>query len=90
MIDLPNDMQLSGMVLFGTSEMMVGLEKSQWLRIPLTAFPALQNLSEDECLDYRLGANRTQLRWLGSNISLNVLDLANSASSIENGDEGPN
>lgn len=79
MIHLPNSLQLSGFVLFGTSQMMVGLENSRWLRIPLTAFPALQNLSEDECFDYRLADNRTQLRWPGRDISLSVCDLADKA-----------
>ena len=88
-IHMPSSLQLSGFVLFGTSQMMVGLANSQWLRIPLTAFPALQNLSEDECFDYRLADNRTQLRWPGHDISLSVRDLADMAISIEDGDKGP-
>ena len=85
----PSSLQLSGFVLFGTSQMMVGLANSQWLRIPLSAFPALQSLSEDECFDYRLAANRTQLRWPGRDISLSVRELADMAISIEDGDNGP-
>jgi hypothetical protein len=70
MIPMTNNLQLSGFVLFGTSQMMVELENSQWLRIPLSAFPALQNLHEDECLDYRLAANRTHLRWPRTSMSM--------------------
>ena len=89
MIHVANSLQLSGFVLFGTSQMMVGLANSQWLRIPLTAFPALQSLSEDECFDYRIADNRTQLRWPGRDICLSVHDLADMAISIEDGDKGP-
>ena len=78
------------MVLFGTSEMMVGLASSQWLRISLSAFPLLQSLSEDELLDYQLEGNRTYLHWRGTEITISLQDLANSATSIEDGDEGPN
>ena len=88
-IQPPSSLQLSGLVFFGTSQMMVGLANSRWLRIPLTALPALQNLSEDECFDYRLAANRTQLRWPGRDICLSVHDLADMAISIEDGDKGP-
>ena len=88
-IHMPNSLQLSGFVLFGTSQMMVGLANSQWLRIPLSAFPALQNLSEDECFDYRLADNRAQLRWPGRDISLSLRDLAGMAISIDDGGHGP-
>ena len=90
MTDAPDNLQFSGFVLFGPSQMMVGLANSQWLRIPLSAFPALLSLSEDECLDYRLAANRTQLRWPGREISLSVRDLADKAISIDGGGSGPN
>ena len=86
---MTNNLQLSGFVLFGTSQIMVGLENSQWLRIPLAAFPALQNLHEDEWCDYRLGANRTLLRWPTHDISLSVADLADKATSIDDGGRGP-
>ena len=89
MIHMTNNLQLSGFVLFGTSQMMVGLENSQWLRIPLSAFPDLQNLTEDEWCDYRLGDNRTLLRWPSHDISLSVGDLADNAISIDDGDRGP-
>jgi len=88
-IHVPSSLQLSGFVLFGTSQMMVGLANSQWLRIPRCAFPALQSLSEDECFDYRLAANRTQLCWPGRSISLSVGDLADKAISIDAGGHGP-
>jgi len=86
---MTNNLQLSGFVLFGTSQMMVGLGNSQWLRITIDAFPALQNLSEDEWCDYRLGDNRTQLWWPGHDICLSVSDLADKAISIDDGDRGP-
>jgi hypothetical protein len=89
MIHMTNNLQLSGFVLFGISQMMVGLENSQWLRIPLSAFPVLQNLHEDEWLDYRLAANRTRLRWPGRDISLSVRDLASHATSMDDGGKGP-
>jgi hypothetical protein len=89
MIPPPNSPQLSGFVLFGTSQMMVGLANSQWLRIPLSAFPALRDLSEDEWCDYRLGASRTELRWPGHDINLSVRDLADNAISIDDGGKGP-
>jgi len=89
MIPMPSRLELSGFVLFGTSQMMVGLVNSQWLRIPLSAFPALRDLSEDEWCDYRLGANRTELRWPGHDISLSVADLADKAASVEDGGKGP-
>ena len=89
MLNMTNNLQLSGFVLFGTSQMMVGLENSQWLRIPLAALPALQSLSEDEWCDYRLGANRTELRWPGHDISLSVAELADKAVSVEDGGKGP-
>ena len=85
----PNSLPLSGFVLFGASQMMVGLENSQWLRIPLAAFPALQNLSADECFDYRFANNRTQLRWPSRDISLSLRDLAGMAISIDDGGNGP-
>jgi len=90
MIPLPNDTQLSGMVLFGATQAMVGLANSQWLRIPLSAIPGLQNLAEDEWFDYRLADNRTRLRWPGRDISLSVRDLANMAIAIEDGGNGSN
>ena len=90
MTHAPDSQQLSEFVLFGTSEMMVGLANSQWLRIPLSAFPALKELTEDESLDYRLVANRTRLRWPGRDISLSVRDLANGATAIDDGGKGPN
>ena len=85
----PSSLQLSGLVFFGATDVMVGLANHQWLRIPLSALPALRDLSEDEWLDYRLAANRTQLRWPGRDISLSVGDLADMAISIEDGDKGP-
>ena len=86
---MTNNLQLSGFVLFGTSQMMVGLANSQWLRTPLSAFPALQNLSEDEWCDYRPAANQTELRWPGHDISLSVADLADNAIAIDDGGKGP-
>ena len=90
MTHAPDSLHLSGFVLFGTSEMMVGLANSQWLRIPLSAFPALRDLSEGEWCDYRFEANRTELQWPGRDISLSVRDLANEAISIDDGGKGPN
>ena len=78
------------MVLFGTSEMLVGSANSRWFRIPLSASPSLTSLSEDDLLDYKLEGNRTYLHWRGTEITLSLQDLTNNASSIEDGDEGPN
>ena len=88
-MNVPANLRLSGLVLFGNSELMVGLSDSQWLRIPLAAFPALVALPEDDRLDYRIEADATALGWPRQGLMLKLAEMSSEATSIEDGDEGP-
>ena len=87
--NVTENLRLSGLVLFGNSELMVGLSDSQWLRIALSAFPKLEAMGEDEKLDYHIAADYLSLRWLGHSVTLRLSELWSSATSIEAGEDGP-
>ena len=89
MITLPAKLRLSGLVLCGDSELMVGLSDSRWLRLPLAAFPQLQAMTEDDQLDYRIGADYSALRWPRHDLTLTLPELCGKAMSVDTGDEGP-
>lgn len=84
-----DDVEISGLVLFGETQILVGLSNSQWLRVPLSSCGGLGNLSDDNRLDYRLADRRSQLSWPGHGIDLSIQDLTDRAIALEDGDRCP-
>jgi hypothetical protein len=88
-IDIPTNLRLSGLILFGDSELLVGLNNSQWLRVPRAAFPGLTALSGDEWLDFKIEEDYSAFRWPRHNLTLSLSEFYREATSIEDGDEYP-
>ena len=88
-IEIAESTKLSGLVLAGETQMLVGLSNSQWLRVPLPACPELRDLAGDDLLDHRLTDHRSRLCWPGHGIDLSVRDLMARAIALEAGDKGP-
>ena len=88
-IDISPNIRLSGLILRGRQDVMVGLSDSQWLRIPLDALPELKALSDDELLELHIPENHLSFYWPHFDLSLSVSDFAHAATSIEDGSAGP-
>jgi hypothetical protein len=89
LIRIAETTELSGLVLVGETQLLVGLSDSKWLRVPLCACPALQDLAGDDLLDYQLTVHRSRLRWPRHGTHLGIHDLAGMAIALEDGHQGP-
>lgn len=89
MITLSTNLRLSGLVLFGDLELMVGLSDARWLRLPLAAFPKVEAMTEEERLEYRIRGDHSALEWPQHDVTLSLPDLTSKATTVETGDEGP-
>ena len=81
---------VSGLLLFGKSEFLVGLNNLNMLRIPLTSFPAVKALSEKQRVGFHFLPDRSGFEWPELGLRLPLSELIQKAVSIEDGTEGPN
>lgn len=85
----PAQLRLSGLVLFGDSQLLVGLSDARWLRIPLIALPKLKEMDGEARLDCHTIADADALHWPRQGLTFNLTEFWNKALSVEYGDVGP-
>jgi len=80
---------VSGILLCGESDFLVGLSNLNFLRVPLDSFPAVKALSADQRMDFHILSGHSGFEWPECGIRLTLAELIQKAASIEDGDEGP-
>ncbi len=81
---------VSGILLFGKSDFLLGLSNLNFLRVPLDSFPAVRALSEEQRTAFCFLPDRSGFEWPESGIRMTLAEMIQKAISIEDGDEGPN